>query len=56
MGADIFWVLGYMAAGLALAVLLFLHDSLLLGLTNRFAGRTAKYCHRVGTHLPRVHP
>jgi hypothetical protein len=38
----------------AFAGLLLLLDSLLLGLANRFAGRSAEYRDRVGTQLPRV--
>jgi hypothetical protein len=54
MTADILWVLGYVGAGVAVAGLLLLLDSLLLGLANRFANRSEEYHHRVGTQLPRV--
>jgi len=56
MTANFLSVLGYVGAGVAVAVLLLLLDSLLLGLANRFADRSADYRHRVGTHLPRVLP
>jgi hypothetical protein len=50
---DILWVLGYVGVGAAFAALLLLLDSLLLGLANRFADRSADYGHRIGTQLPR---
>jgi hypothetical protein len=54
MTNDIFWVLGYAAAGVALGVILLLLGSLLMGVANRFAAWSAGYPHRVGTHIPRV--
>ena len=54
MTNDILWVLGYVGAGVAVAAILLVLDSLLLGLANRFADRSSDYRHRVGVQLPRV--
>lgn len=47
-------VLVYLGALAGLAAVLLLLDSLLLGLANRFADRSAGYQHRVGSQYPRV--
>ena len=47
-------VLAYLGALVGLALVLLLLDSLLLGLSNRFANRSAEYPHRVGSQYPRV--
>ena len=47
-------VLGYLGALVGLAVLFLLLDSLLLGIANRFANRSAQFPHRVGAQYPRV--
>jgi serine/threonine protein kinase len=53
VSGTILQVLAYLGALAGLAAILLLLDSLLLGLANRFAGRSAEYRHRVGTQLPR---
>ena len=54
MSTDTISVLGYVAIGIALVAVLWLLDSLLLGLANRFANRSEEFHHRMGTQLPRV--
>ena len=46
--------LAYLAALVGLAAVLILLDTLLLGLANRFADRSTRYPHRVGSQYPRV--
>ena len=54
MSGTFLQVLAYLGVLVGLAAVLLLLDSLLLGLANRFADRSAGYRHRVGTQLPRV--
>ncbi|HEX3150080.1 MAG TPA: hypothetical protein VHR66_18530 [Gemmataceae bacterium] len=54
MSNDTLMVLGYVGIGVALVAILWLLDSLLLGLANHFANRSEEFQHRIGTQLPRV--
>jgi hypothetical protein len=54
MTTAVLWVLGYLGIGVGFVGLLLLLDSLLEGLANRFADRSADGRHRLGTQLPRA--
>ena len=47
-------VLADLGALVGCAAILLLLDSLLMGMANRFANRSAEYRHRVGSQYPRV--